>query len=340
MKKIFMLVCLIAISVYYNKEKFMPEASQFDFAYSRLEFNCAYERDHLPELDQAASVLYRYGLYLEHDKGNKNYADVARYYRIAAAHGHYKAAANLQFLLSSGQSSSPGASKETIDLVEVFIKKEIPGAYYDMAHYLEAGYGVKQDLVASKAYFRRAADMGNPDAQYYVARLLSYVSNAGDVVLAMYKCAMDQGSRSAAARYAVYMQDSGLYKESLESYQKAVRNGDATSAYALAEGFKGPPASDKLNFIALNKDSERVARYEKIEIFLDRQEHLGAKVPDLDDIVPLPPAPLPEWDGTFRWKRERDSYVPVIPPQELIEKLSAEKGLDPATGLPLSPRNT
>jgi hypothetical protein len=69
---------------------------------------------------------------------------------------------------------------------------------------------------------------------------------------------------------------------------------------------------------------------------LVRHEHLGAKIPDLDNIVPLPPAVLPEWDGTFQWKRERDSAVPVIPSPELIEKLSAEKGLDPATGLPLS----
>ena len=50
---------------------------------------------------------------------------------------------------------------------------------------------------------------------------------------------------------------------------------------------------------------------------------------------PLPPATLPEWDGTFQWKRERDSAVPIIPSAELIEKLSAEKGLDPDTGLPL-----
>ncbi|MCK1793938.1 SEL1-like repeat protein [Pseudomonas violetae] len=340
MKKTFILVVLIVIAVYYIKDEDMPDASQFDFAYSRLEFECVFERDHLPELDEAANVLYRYGLYLEHDKGRKNYEDIAKYYRVAAAHGHYKAATNLQFLLSAGQSSSPDASKETIDLVEVFIKKEIPGAYYDMAHYLEAGYGVKQDLVASKAYFRRAADMGSPDAQYYVARLLSYVPNAGGVVLSMYKCAMEQGHRSAAGRYSSYLQDSGLYEEALQGYQTAIRNGDVTSASVLADAFNGPSASDALDYLALTKDSERVVRYKKIQLFLGRHEHLGAKIPELDDIVPLPPAPLPEWDGTFRWQRERDPYVPVIPPQELIEKLSAEKGLDPATGLPLSPRNT
>ncbi|KPB58593.1 Sel1 repeat-containing protein [Pseudomonas syringae pv. maculicola] len=72
-------------------------------------------------------------------------------------------------------------------------------------------------------------------------------------------------------------------------------------------------------------------------MFLSRHEHLGAKVPDLDDIVPLPPAPLPEWDGTFKWKRDRDSAAPPSPPsEELIQRVAAEKNLDPATGMPLA----
>jgi TPR repeat protein len=318
-----------------KKEERMPESSQTDFAYSRLKFKCAYERDSLPTLNQDADILYRYGLYLEKRKGQKDYDEIARYYRIAAAHDHYKSATNLQFLLSTGQSRSPDASKEVIDLAEYYVAQGIPGAYYDMAHYLELGYGVKQDIAASRAYFRRAADLGNPEAQYYIGRLLSYVPNTANIILAMYKCAMEQGNRLAARDYSSYSQDSGLYQEALHGYQAATRNGDDLSAYSLANAFKGPPASNELNYLALQQDDERVVRYNKISDFLTRHEHLGAKMPDLDDIVPLPPATLPEWDGTFQWKRERDSAVPIIPSAELIEKLSAEKGLDPATGLPL-----
>ena len=313
----------------------MLNTSQTDFAYSRLAFKCIYERDSLPELNQDADILYRYGLYLEKRKGQKDYDEIARYYRIAAAHDHYKAATNLQFLLSTGQARSPDASKETIDLAEYYVAQGIPGAYYNMAHYLELGYGVKQDVAASRAYFRRAADLGNPDAQYYIGRLLSYVPNTAETMLAMYKCAMAQGNRSAGRKYAVYLQGSELYQEALQGFQIAIRNGDDTSASQLASAFEGPPASDELYYLAVQQDDERVDRYNRISDFLTRHEHLGAKVPDLDDIVPLPPATLPEWDGTFQWKRERDSAVPIIPSAELIEKLSAEKGLDPATGLPL-----
>ena len=326
---------LLMITACSKEEEQMPDAASVDFAYSRLEFKCAYERDSLPVLNQDVDVLYRYGLYLEKSKGQKDYDEIARYYRIAAAHDHYKAATNLQFLLSTGQARSPDASKETIDLAEYYVNKGIPGAYYDMAHFLELGYGVKQDVAASRAYFRRAADLGNPDAQYYIGRLLSYVPNTADIMLSMYKCAMEQGHALASRKYAIYSKGSGLYQEALQGHQTAIRNGNVTSANSLANAFKGPPESNGLYYMALQQDDERVDRYNKISFFLSRHEHLGAKVPDLDDIVPLSPATLPEWDGTFQWKRERDSAVPIIPSAELIEKLSAEKGLDPATGLPL-----
>jgi TPR repeat protein len=328
-------LCLLIASCS-KKEESMLDASQVDFAYKRLEFHCVYEADILPVLNQDADILYRYSIYLEKLKGKKSYDEIARYYRIAAAYDHYKAATNLQFLLSTGQASSPDASREAIDLVEYYVAQGIPGAYYDMAHYLELGYGVKQDVAASRAYFRRAADMGNPDAQYYIGRLLSYVPNTGDIMMAMYKCAMEQGNRLAGRDYSSYSKVIGLYQQSLQGYQTAIRNGDDSSAHRLAYAFEGPPKSERLYYLALQKDDERVERYNKISAFLTRHEHLGAKIPDLDNIVPLPPAVLPEWDGTFQWKRERDSAVPVIPSPELIERLSAEKGLDPSTGLPLS----
>ena len=336
MKNICLVFCVFFFIVACSrKEESMSDTSQTDFAYSRLEFKCVHERDLLPVLNQEANVLYHYSLYLEKRKGQKDYDEIARYYRIAAAHDHYKAATNLQFLLSTGQARSPDASKEVIDLAEYYVAQGIPGAYYDMAHYLELGYGVKQDVAASKAYFRRAADLGNPDAQYYIGRLLTYVPNTADIMQAMYKCAMEQGNRLAGRNYSSYSKVIGLYQEALHGYQTAIRNGDANSASRLASAFEGPPASDRLYYLAVKQDDERVDRYNKISDFLTRHEHLGAKMPDLDDIVPLPPAALPEWDGTFQWKRERDSAVPIIPSTELIEKLSAEKGLDPATGLPL-----
>jgi TPR repeat protein len=304
-------------------------------AMDRLAFTCVKEADHLPALNRDADILYQYGLYLEKQKGQKPYDEIARFYRIAAAYDHYKAATNLQALLSTGQASSPSASKETIDLVEQFIAKNIPGAYYDMGHYLELGYGVKQDTPASRAYFRRAADLGNREAQYYMAELLLKLPKTADIVREMYKCAMEQEHKKASYNYGVFSEVRKNYSEALTGYQQGTRNGDDNAAFSLYRTFEGDPRSDGSHRLALEPDAERARRYDQISRFLTRHEHLGAKVPDLDDIVPLPPAPLPAWDGTFKWKRDRDAAAPLSPPpDELVQRMSAEKGLDPKTGLP------
>ncbi|EPN37157.1 putative sel1-like repeat, partial [Pseudomonas syringae pv. actinidiae ICMP 18883] len=46
---------------------------------------------------------------------------------------------------------------------------------------------------------------------------------------------------------------------------------------------------------------------------------------------------LPAWDGTFQWQKERDAKTaPDKPNDMLLQRLSKEKNLDPATGLPLT----
>ena len=92
-----------------------------------------------------------------------------------------------------------------------------------------------------------------------------------------------------------------------------------------------------MNYIALPHDPERSRRYKLIGKFLDDNDGRNPKVPDIDMIVPLPPAKLPPWDGTFQWEKDQAATVPPQKPSEdLIKRLSQEKHLDPATGLPLA----
>ncbi|ALE00640.1 MULTISPECIES: SEL1-like repeat protein [Pseudomonas syringae group] len=307
-------------------------------AMERLSFVCTHEADNLPAISEDAQALYRYALFLKSKKGAKDYQQIGRYYRLAYAAGNYKAATNLHILISQGAVDSNNRSIEAIDIVEHLIAQGIPGGYYDMGHYLEVGYGVVRNKGSAYAYFRRAADLGNPAAQFYVARLLSSIpADTADVMQAMYKCAMEQGNGPAGVHYASYSKVVGHYADAVTGFHTTIRNGDYDAARNLARAFEGPPPSEELYYMALQRDEERVKRLDKINMFLSRHEHLGAKVPDLDDIVPLPPAPLPEWDGTFKWKRDRDSAAPPSPPsEELIQRIAAEKNLDPATGMPLA----
>ena len=64
--------------------------------------------------------------------------------------------------------------------------------------------------------------------------------------------------------------------------------------------------------------------------------YLNPKVPEIDAIVPLPPAKLPPWDGTFKWLKDHQANVPPpLPTEERIREMATAKNLDPETGRPL-----
>lgn len=319
------------------KEKTMPTVPDLATVRANLAFACVHEADHQPPLDPEADGLFQYARYLQKRPGPKDFDEVARYYRIAAAHGHYKANSNLQQLVSEGMASSPDPEKESIDLASQLIDAGVPSGYYDIGYYLNLGYGLKQDKEMALRYFRKAADLGNPDAQLYVGNLLAPLDKAPEIARQMRQCATNQGHGKAASTLGIDLSGDKRFPEAVTAFQKGVEVGDSMSASFLEEGFKGPPSTNGLYYLALPHDPERSRRYELIGKFIDRNDGRNPKVPDLDQIVPLPPAKLPPWDGTFRWQKEQDAAVPPAQPSdELTNRLSQAKHLDPATGLPLA----
>ena len=87
--------------------------------------------------------------------------------------------------------------------------------------------------------------------------------------------------------------------------------------------------------MGVKQDNERAARYMTITTFLVKNQSQNPKVPDINNIVPLPPAKLPHWDGTFQWQKEQDAGAPEKPSEKLIEEMAKAKHLEPVTGLPL-----
>ncbi|WP_019447118.1 sel1 repeat family protein [Cupriavidus sp. BIS7] len=300
-----------------------------------LAFTCIHETDHLPPLDPEADQLFQYGRYLQKRKGSKDFDEIVRYYRIAAAHGHYKANHNAQLLVSRGKAKSPYAMRESIDWATQLVEQDVPMGYYDVGHYLKLGYGFKQNEDMALRYIRKAADLGNPDAQYHVAELLASSSMTRDIARQMWRCAAQQGHGEAAVNIGVDLKYDKRYKEATEAFQLGTAAGYSMSASYLEHAFNAPP-SDDLNYLALSHDPERVRRYDLIGKFLDKHEPRNPKVPDIDQIVPLPPAELPPWDGTFQWLKEQEQ-VPEQPSEALMQKLAKARNLDPATGLPLPP---
>ncbi|AIF46970.1 hypothetical protein HY57_06660 [Dyella japonica A8] len=317
----------------------MPTPTELAAARANLAFTCTHEADHLPPLNSEADELFKYARYLEKVNGPKDFNAVARYYRIAAAYGHYKANGNLQQLVSEGFADSPNRAKETIALVDQLIKDGIPGGYYDMGHFLELGYGVEQNQEKALRYFRKAADLGNSEAQYYVGDKLTSAKDAEafDVGVQMYRCAAGQGHGEAASTLGIDLKNDKNYTEAITVFQQGVAAGDTSSASFLEQGFTAPPLKD-MYYLALSSDPERYRRYHEIRLFFRRNDGRNPKVPDIDQIVPLPPAPLPAWDGTFQWEKEQAAATPPAKPsEELMQRLAKAKHLDPVTGLPIPP---
>ncbi|WP_247392450.1 sel1 repeat family protein [Ralstonia pseudosolanacearum] len=320
-----------------KKESQLASLPDMSAVRANLAFTCVHEADHLPPLDPEAGQLFQYGRYLQKKEGPKNFNDIARYYRIAAAHGHYKANNNLQSLVSQGLADSPDAPKETIDLAAQLVNQGIPSGYYDIGHYLELGYGLKQDEEMALRYMRKAADLGSPDAQYYVGQKLAPIDNAPAIARQMWQCAADQGHGTAAFKLGIDVKTDKLYSEAAKAFQQAAAAGETQGAFALQLEFSWEREDTHLSDIGVAKDPERSRRYELIGDFIDRNAGRNPKVADIDKIVPLPPAKLPPWDGTFQWEKDQAAAVPPQKPSdELIERLSKAKHLDPATGLPLA----
>lgn len=87
-------------------------------------------------------------------------------------------------------------------------------------------------------------------------------------------------------------------------------------------------------YLGQHKDPERARRYEAIGDFLGDYSYLNPKVPEIDAIVPLPPAKLPPWD-TFKWLRTTKPTFLRPCPQRSASAKCAAKNLDPETGRPL-----
>ena len=138
-----------------------------------------------------------------------------------------------------------------------------------------------------------------------------------------------------ASRYlGISLQLEKKYQEAVKVLHQGAKNGDSQSALALSYGFKkGISESNKIDYLALKPDAERHMRYKTIARYLSDHNYLQPKVPDLDQIVPLPPAKLPPWDGKIEFQRWYEGASPPKPSDELVQRLAEQAGLDWKTGL-------
>ena len=312
-----------------------------------LEFTCVHEKR--PPLSEETQQLYNYALHrdLNHmwpgQRGDGFWDELLPYYRIAAANGDYKANVRLQFLLSDGWTRVPDIEAETeVHKLYKMLHKQLPAtAYYLLKGYIEDGYGVSAPPDSELAFLRKAADMGNREAQYTLGQMISSLDDEETrefrlkLMMKLYRCASEQGQGNASYWLGMFLPDYHKYDEAVRAYHQGVKNGNYLSAFILSNAFKVGKEKGNNNFLDVEADKERARRYDIINTYLSDYEFMSPTVPDLDDIVPLPPAPLPEWDGKIAFQRWVEGNEPPKPSDELIKKLADKAGLDVKTGLPL-----
>ena len=312
-----------------------------------LEFTCVHEKR--PPLSEETQQLYNYALHrdLNHmwpgQRGDGFWDELLPYYRIAAANGDYKANVRLQFLLSDGWTRVPDieAEAETQKLYKMLHKQLPATAYYLLKGYIEDGYGVSASPDSELAFLRKAADMGNREAQYTLGQMISSLDDEETrefrlkLMMKLYRCASEQGQGNASYWLGMFLPDYHKYDEAVRAYHQGVKNGNYLSAFILSNAFKAGKEKGNNDFLDVETDEERARRYGIIDSYLSTYDFMSPTVPDLDDIVPLPPAPLPEWDGKIAFQRWVEGDEPPKPSDELIKKLADKAGLDVKTGLPL-----
>nr|WP_243442881.1 contractile injection system protein, VgrG/Pvc8 family [Herbaspirillum sp. B39] len=263
-------------------------------------FICRHEKDVESKLDEIAENWFREGLAItSYDlwPEDRDYRKAAILWENAAKKMHWKAMLNLSSLYLAGRGVTQD-SERAVTLVEQAMQMGIPSAYDLMGTYHINGSGVKKDATRAYAFWALAAEMGSSAAQAYLGGKLNanYDDSRGSfwgnkaIGLTMLRCAVAQESALASLNLGVSLNAMTKYDEALRVLHQGATFGSAASANYLAASFA---TADELTGNV--PDPDRADRYMAIGDMLHLNPDL--RLPNLDKVLPLPPAILPYWDG-------------------------------------------
>lgn len=287
----------------------------------RPDFICKHEADVVPPIDPEAEQWLQQGLALTNGAlwpDQRDYKGAVQLWQKAADRKHWKAMLNLANAYAQGE-GVPRDTERAVQIVEQAMKLGIPGAFDLMGSYHMNGVGVKQDASRAYAFWEMAADMGSASAQAYLGgKLTALYDNPPSfwgnrkVGLKMLECGVAQGNGSAAYELAGTLAgtDKSLDEDNeraLRIFHEGVKFGHDKSAAWLGGAFaSGEPLVQRM------KDPARAERYLAIADVLELDPDL--RLPNLDKVLPLPPARLPSWDGKKESLIEAAKAVVPTPP--------------------------
>ena len=286
------------------------------FAPHMPSFDCNLESSVVPVVDAEAHAWFMQARALESPEifeEQRDYSKIVQLTRQAAERHHWKAMLNLASLYIEKRDPSHDIV-DALHIVEQAMQLGIPAAYDRMGTYYMNGTGVTSDVSRAYAFFQKAAQMGSPAAMTFLAEKLragsddimpGYWDNI-PISTKMLECALGQGYGPAAVYlhyfYAVPRSPDGTIigdptaetnERTMKVLHQGIRLGCEKCASILASEFEGfyGPADMFVPYI----DKPRSARYYVLSKELSFNP--SARFPNIDKILPLPPADLPPWNG-------------------------------------------
>ena len=223
----------------------------------------------------------------------------------------------------------------------------IPAAYDRMGTYFMNGTGVDQSATRAFAFWQKAAQMGSPQAMTFLGEKLdaTYDSENGTfwanqpVAEKMLECALGQGYGPAGYQLSFLIAGdrppSGSTDRTKETSARAiwvlhqgVKFGCEQCASKLHIEFDHPV--NLADMLVPQIDKARGERYWILRTALDFEPDL--RFPNLDQVLPLPPAELPSWNG------DEDTLINAAkgvtlkgkPPQATAASLQSDRRFLPA----------
>lgn len=283
----------------------------------RFDFACVHEASKLPRITTESELLFQQGMAVTSNElwpDQRDYKKAAQLWEQAAAKGHWKAAMNLAGLFERGLGVQRDTERAVL-IVEGLMKQGVPGAFDKMGTYHLHGIGVKPDIDRAYGFWQLAAEMGHPAAQTYLGNKLDAVYDDAQmgvwgnriVGLKMLECAFAQGFGEAAYRLGQTLDIDNDHARALVVLHEGTKFGSANAANYLSSSFT---QTDPLTGNQI--DRARAERYSLLGDALELNPDL--RFPNLDKVLPLPPAALPFWDGKRATLIDAAKAIIVKPP--------------------------
>ncbi|AVR96115.1 SEL1-like repeat protein [Pseudoduganella armeniaca] len=320
---------------HYKAEQALPRNEQLPlFNPHRPAFTCEIEATKVPPIDAQADAWFREARALEDPdtwEEDRDYKKIVQLTRAAAERRHWKAMLNLASLYLEKR-DPPHGPDDALALVEEAMRLGIPAAYDRMGTYYMEGVGVAADATRAFAFWQKAAEMGSPHAMAYLGDKISATWDSPKdgfwanipVATKMLGCALGQGYGPAASTL-YYLQawprlpngsrsgsrTAATKALALQTLQQGIRLGCADCARFLFVEFERP--HDLADMLVPHLDKARSERYDILDDALRFNPDL--RLPNLDKILPLPPAQLPQWNGDKKALIEAAKGVTLKRPQ-------------------------